>query len=185
MATKTKGSGKTESRGKKHELEGRPNPAPKSRSPAESAASGVVDAKYLARIRRFPLRPIRTDAELEAASAIIDEMTVRDDLSSAEADYLDVLGDLVEKYEDEHVEIPHVSDAEMLRSLMEEKGVSQAEVVRGTGISKTVLSLILNGKRALTRQHIEALARYLVVNPTTFLGPADESSHRGTTREIG
>jgi HTH-type transcriptional regulator/antitoxin HigA len=118
------------------------------------------------------LRPIRTDAELDAASAIIDDLTVRDEISSTEDDYLDVLGDLVEKYEDEHVEMPHVSDAQMLRSLMEEKGVSQADVVRGTGISKTVLSLVLNGKRALTREHIRALSVFLGVNPAAFLGPA-------------
>ena len=101
---------------------------------------------------------------------MIDELTDRDDLSATESDYLDVLGDLVEKYEDEHVEMPHVSDAEMLRSLMDEKGVRQAEVVRGTGLSKTVLSLVLNGKRDLTREHIETLAKYFRVNPAAFLG---------------
>ena len=167
MAMKTRAAGGTKSRGKKHEVKEGPN----SRSQTGSRASGAVDMKYLALIRRFPLRPIRTDAELDAASAIIDELTVRDDVSSAEADYLEVLGDLVEKYEDEHVEMLHVSDAEMLRSLMDEKGISQADVVRGAGISKTVLSLVLNGKRDLTRQHIEALAKYLGVNPATFLGP--------------
>ncbi len=168
MATKTKAAGKAETEGKKREIARRPDLSPKS----GPAASGAVDKKYLALIRRFSLRPIRTDAELDGASAIIDALTVRHDLSSAEADYLDVLGDLVEKYEDEHVEMPQVSDAQMLWSLMDEKRVSQADVVRGAGISKTVLSLILHGKRDLTRQHIEALARYFGVNPATFLGPA-------------
>jgi HTH-type transcriptional regulator/antitoxin HigA len=140
--------------------------APKSKG----AASAGADMAYLALIGRFPLRPIHTEAELDAASAIIDELTDRNDLSSSEFDYLDVLGDLVEKYEDEHVELPAVSDAEMLRSLMDEKGVSQADVVRGTGISKTVLSLVLNGKRSLTRDHIEVLSKYLGVNPAAFLG---------------
>jgi HTH-type transcriptional regulator / antitoxin HigA len=123
-------------------------------------------------IRRFSLRPIRTEAELDAASGVIDELTDREDLSPAESDYLDVLGDLVEKYEDEHVEMPYVSDAAMLRSLMDEKGVRQADVVRGTGISKTVLSLVLHGKRDLTREHIGALSKYFEVNPAVFLGPA-------------
>lgn len=140
---------------------------PKYRSRA--ADSGGVDPAYLALIRRFPLRPIRTEAELDAAAAIIDELTARDDLSPTESDYLDVLGDLVEKYEDEHVEMPHVSDAEMLRSLMEETGVRPADVVRGTGISKTVLSLVLNGRRDLTREHIETLSSYFRVNPAAFL----------------
>jgi HTH-type transcriptional regulator/antitoxin HigA len=58
----------------------------------------------------------------------------------------------------------------MLRNLMDEKGVRQAEVVRGTGINKTLLSLVLNEKRNLTREHIEALARYFKVSPAVFLG---------------
>lgn len=137
------------------------------------ATPGGADPAYLKLIARLPLRPIRTDAELDAAAGVIDELTDRDDLSSAEADYLDVLGDLVEKYEDEHVEMPHVSDAAMLGSLMEEKGVRQADVVRGTGISKTVLSLLLNGKRDLTREHIRALSKYFDVNPAVFLARLD------------
>jgi HTH-type transcriptional regulator/antitoxin HigA len=121
-------------------------------------------------VQRFPLRPIRTDHELESAFSIIDELTDRDDLSEAESDYLEVLGDLVQKYEDEHVAMPLVSDSEMLHSLMEETGSKQADVVRGTGISKTVISLVLSGKRSLTREHIEALSRYFEVNPASFMG---------------
>jgi HTH-type transcriptional regulator/antitoxin HigA len=132
---------------------------------------GGTDPAYMALIRRFPLRPLRTDAELDAASRIVDELTDRDDLSPAESDYLDVLGDLIERYEDEHVEMPQVSDGTMLRSLMDEKGVRQADIARGTGISKTVLSLVLNGKRDLTREHIGALSKYFGVNPSSFLGP--------------
>ena len=60
----------------------------------------------------------------------------------------------------------------MLRTLMEEKGVTQADMVRGTGIGKTVLSLVLNGKRSLTRQHIGVLSKYFKVNPAVFLGSA-------------
>jgi HTH-type transcriptional regulator / antitoxin HigA len=170
MATKTKTTSKTEPKGEEHNSSSCDKPATKPRR-TKTTAWGEADPAYLTLIRRFPLRPIRTEAELDAAAAIIDELTGLDDLSSTESDYLDVLGDLVEKYEDEHVEMPHVSDAEMLRSLMDEKGVSQADVVRGTEISKTVLSLVLHGKRDLTREHIEVLSRYFGVNPAAFLGP--------------
>ena len=98
MATNTKTTGGAESKGKGHESPGPGNRAAKSRSKTQVAAPGGVDRAYLTLIRRFPLRPIRTDTELAAASEMIDELTVRDDLGSTEADYLDVLGDLVEKY---------------------------------------------------------------------------------------
>jgi HTH-type transcriptional regulator / antitoxin HigA len=171
MAMKIKSAGRAVPKDQEHDAEARGKRTASSRSRTGPAGSRI-DAAYLALIRRFPLRPIRTEDELDAASAIIDELTDRDDLSPTEADFLDVLGDLVEKYEDAHVEMPHVSDAEMLRSLMDENGVSQADVVRGAGISKTVLSLVLNGKRDLTREHIEALSKYFSVSPAAFLESA-------------
>jgi HTH-type transcriptional regulator / antitoxin HigA len=162
-------------------VEGKMAPASKAgRKPkVGTTAPGGTDPTYLALIRRFPLRPIRSDAELDAASEVVDDLTNRDDLSPAESDYLDVLGDLVEKYEDEHVEMPHVSDAAMLRSLMDEMNVKQVDVVRGTGISKTVLSLVLNGKRDLTREHIGILSKYFGVNPSSFLGPVQGQAAGG------
>ncbi len=146
---------------------------PQAKGEASREIAGVrgSDAAYLLLITRLPLRPIRSDAQLDAAAALIDELTDRDDLSPAESDYLDVLGDLVEKYEDVHIKMPYVSDAAMLQHLIEEKGVRQAEVVRGTGISKTVLSLVLSGKRDLTRAHIHSLANFFAVDPAIFLGP--------------
>jgi HTH-type transcriptional regulator/antitoxin HigA len=172
MATKTRSTGQAGSSGKGPNAGAPGRRAAASRSRKGPTASGGIDAAYLALIRRFPLRPVRTEEELDAAFAIIDELTARDELSAAEADFLDVLGDQVERYEDEHVEMPRVSDAQMLRSLMEENEVSQADVVRGTGISKTVLSLVLNGKRDLTREHIEILSRYFGISPVVFLDPA-------------
>ena len=74
-------------------------------------------------IPRPPLRPMRTDSELDLAAGVIDELTDRDDLSS-ESDSSH--GDLIEKYENEHVEMPHVSDAAMLGFLMKRGQLSGA-----------------------------------------------------------
>jgi|GEM_PF-943729 len=182
MATKTSGKVGNDGQRAKDREKGSPpvlagkkgssHPRAAGKSKGRIDAPGGADPAYLTLILRLPLRPIRTHAELDAATCVIDELTDRDDLTVGETDYLDVLGDLVEKYEDEHVDMPHVSAAAMLRSLMEEKGVRQADVVRSTGISKTVLSLVLNGKRDLTRVHIGALSKYFGVNPDAFLGGA-------------
>ena len=67
--------------------------------------------------------------------------------------------------------MPHVSDARCFVPSWTRRGRRQAEVARGTGISKTVLSLVLNGKRDLTREHIGALSMYFGVNVFSFLGP--------------
>lgn len=56
---------------------------------------------YLDLILQFPLRPIRSDEELDEAIRMVDSLLDRRDLVQGEKDYLDVLGDLIERYESE------------------------------------------------------------------------------------
>ncbi len=65
--------------------------------------------------------------------------------------------------------MPSVSDAGMLRHLIEAKGVTQAEVARATGIAESTISAVLAGNRRLNREHIEKLARYFHVGGQAFL----------------
>ena len=64
--------------------------------------------------------------------------------------------------------MPPVSDAELLRHLVEAKGVSQTEVSRATGIADSTISEVLAGKRSLNRAHIGKLATYFKVSPDVF-----------------
>ena len=124
---------------------------------------------YLQLIRKFPLRPIRSEAELDQAIAVIDELVVRSKRSAAEDDYLDVLGDLVRQYESEHHPIPHVSDGELLRFLLEMRDRTQTQVAKETGIAESTISEVLSGKRKLNRRQIGKLAEYFNITPGTFL----------------
>jgi HTH-type transcriptional regulator / antitoxin HigA len=124
---------------------------------------------YLEWIRVFPLRPIRSGKELSEALVVIDELLDQSQLTSEERDYLDVLSSLVERYEKEQHPMSPVSDAQMLRHLIEAKGVTQAQVARATGIAESTISAILAGTRRLTRDHIEKVARYFHVGVRAFL----------------
>jgi len=130
--------------------------------------NGNATDRYLQLIQRFPLRPIRSDAELNEAIRMIDSLLDRRDLAPEEEDYLDVLGDLVERYESAAHPMAPVSDAEMLRHLIEAKGVSQTAVSKATGITDSTISEVLKGKRSLNRNHIGKLARYFDVSPDVF-----------------
>jgi HTH-type transcriptional regulator / antitoxin HigA len=134
-----------------------------------STRSHPAGDHYLELIRQFPLRPIRCEAELDRAIAMINALIDRDELTSDEDDYLDILGDIVEKYETEHHPMPPVSDAEMLRHLIEAKDTTQAQVAAETGIAESTISAILAGKRGLNRKHIEVLARHFNVKPAVFM----------------
>jgi HTH-type transcriptional regulator/antitoxin HigA len=134
-----------------------------------SARSATAGDRYFKLVRRFPLRPIRSDEELDRAIAVINALLDRDDLGRGEEDYLDVLGDLVKKYETEAHPMPPVSDSEMLRHLIESRETSQAAVSRATRVAESTISEILAGKRGLSCRHIEAIARHFQVSPAVFL----------------
>jgi HTH-type transcriptional regulator / antitoxin HigA len=124
---------------------------------------------YLDWIRAFPLRPIRSDKELSEALGVIDRLLDQARLASEERDYLDVLSNLVERYEREQHPMPAVSDAQMLRHLIDAKGVAQVQVARATGIAESTISAVLAGHRRLNREHIEKLARYFHVGARAFM----------------
>jgi len=123
---------------------------------------------YLKLNADFPLRPIYTKRRLTAALKRVDTLLAKSRLTNNEKDYLRVLSDIIERYEAEEYPTSPVSDAEMLKHLVEAKGVSHATVAKATGIAASTLSAVLSGKRNLTRNHISKLAHYFNVPVSVF-----------------
>lgn len=119
---------------------------------------------YLELVLEFPLTSIKSEEHLLAAQDFMDDLLVKGKLSHGEEIYLDALSDLVATYEDEHHKIEPASDADMLRHLIEAKGVTQVEVSQKAGISKSTISEVLSGKRPFSRQMLRKLADYFKVD---------------------
>jgi HTH-type transcriptional regulator / antitoxin HigA len=118
---------------------------------------------YLRLIQELPLVSITSDAHLDAAQAMLDHLTGKRKLDGGEQAYLDALCDLVAVYEDHHHPIPAASDADLLRHLMEAKGVTQTQIHKETGLAKSGLSEVLAGKKPFSKTMIGTLARYFHV----------------------
>ncbi len=128
--------------------------------------------RYLDLIRAFPLRPLRSDEELARAIEVLDALSDRADRTPDETAYMMVLARLVEDLESTVFPAPDVSDAAMLRHLMEDaQGITQSQLSAATGIDQTTISLVLSGKRELTRKHIEILSHYFHIRPDVFFRP--------------
>jgi HTH-type transcriptional regulator/antitoxin HigA len=140
-------------------------------------ATPVVPHTYLKLIRRCPLRPIRSDEDLDRAIAMVDTLGARiKELTPDERDYLDVLADLVEKYETARYPEPEVDPLAMIRELIAARCITQADVARETGIAESMLSEILKGKRPMGRKTIETLSRFFHVDPGVFFPDAKPSA---------
>ena len=111
---------------------------------------------------------IRTETDynraIEMLNKLLDE--VGDNESHPLYNFLEVLGTLIESYEEDHVKIPDVAAREVLKYLMEEHGLTQADLSE-IG-SQGVVSEILRGKRELNTRQIKALSKRFRVSPAVF-----------------
>lgn len=121
------------------------------------------------------MKPIRDHTEYEAALARIDALMSASE-GSPEADELEVLAILVEKFEEEHYPIPEASASEVLRLIMEENGLNNKAMARYLGSPSTV-SKVLSGSRELTLEQIRILNKALKIPVAALVGraPAPET----------
>ncbi len=122
---------------------------------------------YLELLNSFPPRPITSEEELLATQKVIDSLIDKDELTTDEQDYLNVLGTLVYEYEEKHYSIPDISGVELLKALLFEFGLRQKDLVP---IFKTesIVSEVLSGQRNLTVNHISQLAEFFHISPAAF-----------------
>jgi len=125
---------------------------------------------YFALVSAHPIRPIRSEDELDKAIEVVEHLFCRSKpLNKHEQDYLDVLAHEIERYESKVYPLPKVSAAAMLRHLIDAKGVTLTALAEATRISVSTLSAVVNGKRKLNLAHIAELAPYFGVEAGVFL----------------
>lgn len=79
----------------------------------------------------------------------------------------DIVGDLIEDYETQHLRLPDATGIDALKFLMQQHGLKQNDLTE-IG-SQGVVSEILSGKRELNIRQIRALSERFGVSPATFV----------------
>ncbi len=110
-----------------------------------------------------------TESEYDQLVTLLDEMIdiVRDDESHPLANLMDVVGVLIESYENEHIPAPKSDPISVLKYFMEEYDLKQKDLPE-LG-SQGVVSEILNGKRELNIRQVKALSDRFHVPSSVFL----------------
>lgn len=121
------------------------------------------------------IKVIRTRAEYDAALATVEELLDRDPASNtADADRLELLTVLVQDYEARAVPAALPTPIDAIRFRMEEGGLTQKDLVPYIG-SKSKVSEVLSGKRALTLTMIRALHAGLGIPAKVLLQDQSEA----------
>lgn len=123
---------------------------------------------YLALIREFPLHPLQSEADLDAAIAMTHKLIDNRNRDEEETEYLMALGDLIHAYEAETNPLPEIAPLQSLRFLVQENDLTPALLAEQTGLAVATISEILNGAREISGEAREALAKRFCVDPSLF-----------------
>ncbi len=143
-----------------------------------------LDENYMRLIRKFPLMPIRTKAELARAVDMVDRLSDRlDQLSVSERAYFDVLCNVIKAYESQRYKPRYIDPREALKYLMEENGLTLTDLVPVVK-HKSHLSAFLNGHRGLSKTNAVRLAAHFKISPEIFLPVYSRESDFKTTNNF-
>ena len=127
---------------------------------------------YFELVRRFPLVPIKNERHFKQALRVIDELSIIDEhkMTPGQADYLDTLATLVERYEDEHypIDLSDIDGIDALKFLLEQNDMNASDLGRLLG-NRQLGAAILRRERQLSKTHIAKLCERFTVSADLFL----------------
>lgn len=115
-------------------------------------------------------RAIRTEAEYDRIAEIVTRLALKgeDHLTPEEDALLELLTVLIERYDDEHYQIPDAPPHAVIRMLMNDRGLRHKDLLPALG-SRGVTSDVINGKRKPSMTQVKALAEFFKVSPEVFV----------------
>jgi HTH-type transcriptional regulator / antitoxin HigA len=134
-----------------------------------TATVDIDQEKYGKLLAKTLPRIIETDEEFDRMAVLLEELTIPERELTPEEDALaSLLEKLVLAYDDEHYPLPDVAPHRMVRFLMEQRELKQADLVPVLG-SRAQVSDLVNGKRGISKNQAKKLAEYFGVSVELFI----------------
>jgi HTH-type transcriptional regulator/antitoxin HigA len=112
---------------------------------------------------------IETEEENERLLAVVEKLMDKgENLSPEEEKLLKLLTRLIEDFEESYYHPKDASPLEVLRHLMDARGLKQSDLWHVFG-SKGTASEVINGKRAISKTQAKALAAFFHVSAELFI----------------
>ena len=129
----------------------------------------AIEASWQAFDTMTHLRPIHSDDEYDRMVALMNSLldATGDDEKHHLSGLLDLVGDLVSRYEQEHYPIEPAEPKEVLRLLMDARGLKQEDL--STIVPQSNLSAILSGKRKISATLAGKLGKFFGISPAVFV----------------
>jgi HTH-type transcriptional regulator/antitoxin HigA len=116
-------------------------------------------------------RLIHNDEELEAYTEALFELTGLKRPSPSQAEAIELLTVLIERYEQCRYPIPAADPVSVVRFVMEKQGLTQRDLIPQFG-SESAVSMFLRGRRTLTLEQVRRLSARFQLPADVFVGKA-------------
>lgn len=129
----------------------------------------AIQSSWMAFDAMTHLRPIHDEAGYEQTVALMNSLldVVGDDEDHPLSSLLELVGDVVSKYEREHYAIEPAAPNDSLRFLIEARGLKQEDLA--AIVPQSNLSAILAGKRKISAALAGKLGKFFGVSPALFV----------------
>ncbi|HWA88267.1 MAG TPA: helix-turn-helix domain-containing protein [Opitutus sp.] len=127
-----------------------------------------IPKTYARLMEQHLIRPIHDQVDADNAAEMID-LLAGHRLNAEQSDYLELLSDLYEKWENAQFPIARAEGAELLRLVLAERGQGASDVAKLIGIDVSLAYRILRGERQLTAVQIRKVADTYGLNPAALL----------------
>ena len=135
----------------------------------EMARSGHLPKTYGELVALHVPRPINDKVSYENTVAIVDALAGHT-LNLDQEDYLEILSDLIESYEEENLpSFPRLTMPKLLQFLLEENAMTGEDLAKLLKVDRSVAYKILKGTRNLTTDHIRKLCERFAVRADLFI----------------
>lgn len=113
---------------------------------------------------------IKSRAQYDEYCSLLEQLLFQND-SVQTKDEIELLTVLIEKFDQENNSFDKVDPIEMLKSLMEDHDMKSKDLVKILGVSKGLVSDILNYKKGLSKEVIRKLSEHFSLNQEAFNRP--------------
>lgn len=121
----------------------------------------------------YPPMVLDTEEAYDQAVEVAKKLSLYE-LNDDQEKFFDTLCVLIQAYEGQHpFDWPQMSDIDILKSLLEDQGMSISDFSRLIGVHRSIGTRILKGERHLTIPHIKVLCERFKVGPELFLNGTD------------
>jgi HTH-type transcriptional regulator/antitoxin HigA len=114
---------------------------------------------------------IKSKSQYKEYATILEDLVTANSRNKETKEEIELLTLLIETWDEEHNSFDDVDPVTLLHSLMNERNLKAKDLVEVLGVSKGLVSDILNYKKGLSKEIIRSLSEFFKVSQEAFNRP--------------